>query len=323
MAFKGTLKEFNVPDILQMFSLQKKSGVLTFTSADGFITLILENGLIVGVDAFPKKLSMRVGNVLVKQDLISEEMLQRALSIQKRTNQKLGEILSGMGLIGESQIREALRNQAEQIVLSLFKWKKGEYNFKVMENLDPSLYSIDAMPTDGLIMEGVQMMDEWPLIRKEIPNNRMVFEPAPLDIQHHEIEIIKESEDEPAESEKIFLSESEANLLKYINGRHTVQDLVDLGGFTEYKVYKCLYRLINKSIIRHRELPVEPDEADESLLEERKSHTGRVMRVVLGALLLIILVFFASGLWTPYPSSGSQLSAGIFQQTPSSSQPAP
>jgi len=305
MAFKGTLKEFNVPDILQLFSLQKKTGILTFTSADGFITLILEHGMLVGVDAFPKKLGMRVGSVLVKQDLISEEMLQRALAIQKRTNQRIGEILSGMGLIGESQIREALKNQAIQIVLSLFKWKKGEYNFKVMENLDPNLYSINPMPTDGLIMEGVQMMDEWPLIRNEVPNNRMVFEPAPLDMAHSEIVIVKENEDEPAQSDKIFLNETEANLLKYINGRNTVQDLVDLGIFTEYRVYKSLYRLVQKSIIRHRELPAEPDEIDETILEERRRVTRRFLQVVLAALTLIVIGFFLTGLWTPLDSMDS------------------
>ncbi len=108
MAFKGTLKEFKVPDILQLISLQKKTGILTFTSTDAFVTLIFDQGLIVGVDSFPKKLEMRVGNVLVKQDFISEEMLQRALTIQKRTNQKVGEILVGMGLIGEDTISESL-----------------------------------------------------------------------------------------------------------------------------------------------------------------------------------------------------------------------
>ncbi len=107
MAFKGTLKEFKVPDILQLISLQKKTGILTFTSSDRFVTLIFEDGLIVGVDAFPKKLEMRVGNVFVKQDFISEEMLQRALSIQKRTNQKIGEILLSMGLIGREAVHKA------------------------------------------------------------------------------------------------------------------------------------------------------------------------------------------------------------------------
>jgi len=61
-------------------------------SQEGFITLIFEDGYIIGI-TFPKKLEMRVGNVFVKQEIISEEMLQRALAIQKRTNQKVGEIL--------------------------------------------------------------------------------------------------------------------------------------------------------------------------------------------------------------------------------------
>ncbi|MEN8155115.1 MAG: DUF4388 domain-containing protein [Acidobacteriota bacterium] len=177
MAFKGTLRDFKVPDILQLISYQKKSGILTFTSNDGFITLIFEKGLIVGVDSFPKKLELRSGNVLVKQDLISEEMLERALSIQKRTNQKVGEILLSMGLIGENTIAEALQTQATEIILSLFKWKKGEYNFKVMDFIDKSLKTIDPLPTDNIIMEGVQMLDEWPLIVEQIPDENIIFEP--------------------------------------------------------------------------------------------------------------------------------------------------
>ena len=304
MAFKGTLKEFNVPDILQLFSMQKKTGILTFTSSDGFITLIFEDGMIVGVDAFPKKLSLRVGTVLVKQDLVSEEMLQRALSIQKRTNQRIGEILTGMGLVGEQQIREALKNQAIQIVLSLFKWKKGEYNFKVMGTLDSSLRGISPMATDGLIMEGVQMMDEWPLIRQVVPTNRLVFEPAPL--HNQDVVIVKENEDDLEISGKILINETEANLLKYVNGRNTVQDLVDLGTFTEYRVYKSLYRLVSKSIIRHRELPVEPDEIDESLMDFRKDLARRLNLGLTVGILLFILIFFLTAIQQPFPEPGGE-----------------
>ena len=178
MAFKGTLREFKVPDILQLISLQKKTGILTFNSQEGFITLIFEDGFIIGIDAFPKKLEMRVGNVFVKQEIISEEMLQRALSIQKRTNQKVGEILIGMGLIDEKIIPEVLKIQAIQIVLSLFNWKKGEYNFKVLDYVDKELRLLTPIAVDNLIMEGVQMLDEWPLIKKVIPDEDIVFEPV-------------------------------------------------------------------------------------------------------------------------------------------------
>jgi hypothetical protein len=290
MAFKGTLKDFKVPDILQLISLQKKTGILTFTSSEGFITLIFEKGLIVGVDSFPKKLEMRVGNVLVKQDYISDEMLQRALAIQKRTNQKIGEILLGMGLIGKDTIKESLKTQAVEIILSLFKWKKGEYNFKVMEYLEEGMQIIEPLPTDNLIMEGVQMLDEWPLIKQVVPDDAMIFEPIPVDSRS--IEIIEEHEDFPEKGKgnKIFLSETEANLLKYVNGKNTVRDLVELGVFTQYKVYKSLYSLVGKSIIKAKE-KIGAGEVGEGLItEESKLDAQRNVDILFKALVALFLI---------------------------------
>jgi len=293
MAFKGTLKEFKVPDILQLISLQKKTGILTFTSADGFVTLIFDTGMIVGVDAFPKKLETRVGHVLVKQDLISEDMLQRALVIQKRTNQKIGEILLSMGLINEDTVLEALKNQAIEVVLSLFKWKKGEYNFKIMEALDPTMRIIAPMPTDNLIMEGVQMLDEWPLIKELVPHDKIVFEPTP--VERRDIEIVEEYEDETGDDEKIYINETEANILKYINGKNTVKDLVELGVFTEYKVYKSLYNLVKKRIIQRKTEAVTDDAKNEILMEDMRASTeGKIQRAFHLFLLILLFMFFAT-----------------------------
>jgi len=299
MAFKGTLKEFKVPDILQLISLQRKTGILTFTTGDAFITLIFQNGMIVGVDSFPKKLEMRVGSVLVKQDYISDEMLQRALDIQKRTNQKIGEILVAMGLIEKETINESLRTQAVEIVLSLFKWKGGEYNFKVMDHLDEAMKIIDPIPTDNLIMEGVQMLDEWPQIKLLIPDDATILEPAPVDSAN--IEIVGEYEDVPEEEEedKIFLTETETNLLKYINGQNTVRYLVELGIFTEYKVYKGLYSLLRKTIIRVKTSEEAQETGDAVLLEETRFAARRKMNLLFALLITILLALFFIGFFHP------------------------
>jgi hypothetical protein len=297
MAFKGTLKDFKVPDILQLISLQKKTGILTFTSTDGFITLIFQNGFIVGVDSFPKKLEMRVGSVLVKQDYISEEMLQRALTIQKRTNQKIGEILLGMGLIGKDTIKDSLRTQAVEIVLSLFKWKKGEYNFKVMEYLDEGMRIIEPIATDNLIMEGVQMLDEWPLIKEVVPDDHMVFEPVPVDSKN--IEIVDEHEEFQDNGELIYLTETEANLLKYVNGKNSVRELVELGVFTQYKVYKNLYNLVRKSIIRARAKSEPGEPGQELLLEEMRANAGQKVNLLFLVVIVILLVMAAITFFSP------------------------
>jgi hypothetical protein len=316
MAFKGTLKEFKVPDILQLISLQKKTGILTFTSGDGFITLIFDQGLIVGVDSFPKKLETRVGNVLVKQDCISEEMLQRALTIQKRTNQKIGEILVGMGMIGEDTIRESLKTQAVEVILSLFRWKKGEYNLKVMDHLDRSMHMIEPIPTDNLIMEGVQMLDEWPLHKKLVPDENMVFEP--IQIETRDIEIIDEYDEEqhPIDDEKIYLNETEANFLKYINGQHSVRDLVEMGIFTEYKVYKSLFSLIKKNIIKVKH-KAEPDMLkEERLMADLIESSGKAVNRFSNALLILLVLIFVFTFLKPlmpFKQGKMLLNTGLYQ----------
>ena len=325
MAFKGTLREFKVPDILQLVSLQKKSGILTFNSQEGFITLIFEDGFIVGIDAFPKKLEMRVGNVFVKQEIISEEMLQRALAIQKRTNQKVGEILIGMGLIDEKTIPEVLKIQATQIVLSLFNWKKGEYNFKVMDYIDKELRLLTPIAVDNLIMEGVQMLDEWPLIKKVIPSEGIVFEPVFLG--NKKIALISEYDDEmqSKDSNTLYMTETEVNLLKHVNGKNTVQDIVELGLFTEYKIYKNLYNLFNKGLMKKKEKTeiqeIQEKKVFEDLEHDNACKLNRLSKAILALLVLVLLLTFFVPL-RPFHSKNMLLKAPLYRNYLPLSQPA-
>jgi hypothetical protein len=325
MAFKGTLREFKVPDILQLISLQKKTGILTFNSQEGFITLIFEDGFIIGIDAFPKKLEMRVGNVFVKQEIISEEMLQRALSIQKRTNQKVGEILIGMGMIDEKIIPEVLRIQATQIVLSLFNWKKGEYNFKVLDYVDKELRLLSPIAVDNLIMEGVQMLDEWPLIKKVIPSEDIIFEPVFLG--NKKISMISEYDDDlqSKDSNTLYLTETEVNLLKYINGKNTVKDIVELGLFTEYKIYKNLFNLANKGLMKKREKTeiqeIQEKKFSEDLEHENVRKLSRLNQLFLLLLTLLLLLTFFTPL-RPFNKKNLLLKTQLYRLNLSSPLPA-
>jgi hypothetical protein len=308
MAFKGTLREFKVPDILQLISLQKKTGILTFNSLEGFITLIFEDGCIVGIDAFPKKLEMRVGNVCVKQEIISEEMLQRAL----------GEILIGMGLIDEKIIPEMLRIQAIQIVLSLFNWKKGEYNFKILDYINKDLRLLNPIAVDTLIMEGVQMLDEWPLIKKVIPNEDIVFEPVFLGSK--KIELVSEYDDDRSSKDgnTIFLSEIELNLLKYINGKNKVKDLVEMGLFTEYKIYKKLFNLFNKGLMKKKEKTEIQEIQEKKFFADLNFSNDSKLKRLFNFFLLILAVSLLLTFFTPLrpiQKKNILLKTQFFQQT--------
>lgn len=317
MALKGTLKEFDVPDILQLISLQKKTGVLTFTRKDGFITLLFEKGLIAGVDAFPKKLGQRYGSVLVKQGKITGEQLEQALVVQKKTNQKLGEILKEMGAIDEAIITEALKTQATEIIFSLFKWKHAEYHFKVYESINSELKTLEPIPTDSIIMEGVQMLDEWPLIKEAIRSDMIVFEPVP--ITSSDIRLVDDFDEvKPQEEGKVDLTSSEAEVIKYVNGRRTVRDLVSIGLYTEYKVYKCLMNLSEKGIIKEKKISRENREKvidlqEYQISDRRFFHQPHNLLYLLAILFLLIFILSFSRPFKPFGDHSVFNRSGIFQ----------
>ena len=49
----------------------------------------------------------KVGDILVYQNIITNDELEKALNEQKQSNEKLGQILINQGVITESQLVEA------------------------------------------------------------------------------------------------------------------------------------------------------------------------------------------------------------------------
>ena len=54
---------------------------------------------------------MKLGDVLVNSNTITEEQLNRALELQKGTGKKLGEVLVDENMVNEESIAKALSNQ--------------------------------------------------------------------------------------------------------------------------------------------------------------------------------------------------------------------
>ncbi|MDO4555007.1 MAG: GspE/PulE family protein [Lachnospiraceae bacterium] len=67
----------------------------------------------------PRREKMRLGDMLVKQELISEEQLMSALKLQKGSGKKIGEVLIEQGFITEEVILRALQLQLGLEIVSL------------------------------------------------------------------------------------------------------------------------------------------------------------------------------------------------------------
>jgi hypothetical protein len=119
MALEGTLRDFSLADIFQLIGLQRKTGVLTLRGKDDTVTVTFLDGKVVGADSLNRRLENRLGTVLMKTGLLSQDQLNRALDIQKETLQRLGFILTHCRIISQSP--SATQSAAMmQIVYRLF-----------------------------------------------------------------------------------------------------------------------------------------------------------------------------------------------------------
>jgi uncharacterized protein DUF4388 len=260
MALEGTIKDFGLPDIFQLIGLQRKTGLLTLKHEQDQVTVFFENGMVVNADSSTKRLEDRLGNVLVKQNKLSKEGLEEALATQKQTLQRLGHVLLTQNYITQKDLKDAINVQVAQIVFKVFRWRDGEYHFAPSETVDYDRENFSPLSADYILMEGIRMVDEWPIIEKKIPSMDIVFKPA---VDPHSIEVGGGGEEEPlgtlggaepkrqaaSSSNKIRLTAEEERIFRKVDGTRTVQGIIDSVGMSEFDACRILFDLLNRNLI--------------------------------------------------------------------------
>ena len=286
MALAGTLKDFSLADIFQLISLQKKTGYLTLRSATDVVTVTFLEGSVVGAESLHKRLEDRLGHVLVKSGRISKEELAKALEVQKQTLQRLGYILTHEGFIDTESLKAALGIQMQQTIYRLFRWKDGDYSFEPHDTVDYDREYISPMSAESILMEGIRMLDEWPLIEKKIPSFDKIFVKIPLPVPP-----VLETRAEVPSMDDVFgegtgagkpvpddhvvrLSQEEMAVYQHVNGVFTVQEIIDRSGLNEFEACKALFELFNRQLIGSV-LPIEPETPPEEKRRHVRNRYGR------------------------------------------------
>ena len=259
MALEGTIKDFGLPDIFQLIGLQRKTGLLTLKHDTDQVTVTFENGMVVNADSSSKRLEDRLGNVLVKQGKLTKDRLEEALSTQRQTLQRLGHVLTTQSYITQKDLQAALNVQVSQIVFKVFRWRDGEYHFEPSDSVDYDRENFAPLSADFILMEGIRMVDEWPIIEKKIPSMDIVFKPA---VDPNSIEVGGGAEEEAlggvmpeakrvaaSSQNKIRLTPEEERIFRKVDGTRTVQTIIDGVGMSEFDTCRMLFDLLNRNLI--------------------------------------------------------------------------
>jgi tetratricopeptide (TPR) repeat protein len=253
MAIKGSLKEASLPDVLQLLAMGKKSGCLSVTHRQSFGYIYFDKGRICYASIVNRR--DRLGDILVKNGLITQAQLDESVGVQNtQRDKRLGEILVERAFIAREELHRYIRLQIEEAVYYPFTWNQGTFNFEADVVPDEQDFLVSINP-ESLLLEGARRVDEWSLIEKKIPSFDLVFE-----IDRNRL----------AENTAEFTTEQET-LVRLIDGKRDVAGLIDESGLGEFDAGKALYGLVTAGFLHRvgRTKPAETVSSDARVTEHR------------------------------------------------------
>lgn len=260
MALKGTLRDFGIAEILQLIGQQAKSGMLYLHSHEDEVQITLADGMVVGAESSRRQARQRLGNMLVRAHIISNEELDRALDVQRRSLRRLGDVLVELGFISLPDLKQMSALQTTETVYRLFGWKSGGYLFEA-QPVEWDEQTVTPLRAEPLLMEGFRQVDEWPLIRKKISSRDISFEPLRSSSDQSPKKPVKgpRSEDSFGDLDGFSdgdkkktgeLGDTEERVLALVAPGRTVEQIVDLSRLGEFEATRALYNLVNKGYLR-------------------------------------------------------------------------
>ncbi len=305
MALKGTLGDFSLTDILQLIGLQRKTGALILRHREEEISVMFDSGRIVAADSNRRPVEDRVGSLLMRTGKLTEARLDEALKIQKKTLQRLGHVLSHQGWVENEAIRRQLTLQITETLYELFRWKDGEYDFQPRASVEWDQEFITPINCEHLIMEGAQMVDEWPMIEQVISSRTAVLRPtgaaagvlasAASDTSDVQGSVYEDDIDfgfiaDPLASESDDgapkLTQREVHVLRWVDGSRTAIEIADLTELGAFEGFKTLSRLVEARLI---EVVVADDAEGRSTFSRifLSAAPARVLAAFLGLLVIL------------------------------------
>ena len=235
MALRGNLRDFSLPDVFQLVTFSRKTGVLRIKREDGAEGSVwFRDGEV--FFASSNWHSEPLGERLVKAQRITPQALVRGLElrgVEPPEGRRLGRILIDEGYITEKVLESFVSDQIQDTIFDLMRWEEGEFDFEAMPEVVEEDIGL-TVSIENIVMEGSRRLEEWGRIRKKIPSVDVVFKMATA----------------PGEGTfEISLKPMEWQLLLMVDGTRSVAELAKETGRTDFEVARILYGLFSAGLL--------------------------------------------------------------------------
>jgi hypothetical protein len=183
----------------------------------------------------------RLGEVMFRTGALSRADLESVLA-DPSGNRRFGERCVERGLIDSKKLFEQLQRQAEQIFFSALLVGDGHYLFLLPDEKTSEPYPATVhVPIQGLLMEGVQRIDEMALFRDKVPDSSVRPRPVP-------------------EAKERKIDDTARKVFGLCDGERTLDQIARETGLGEFLTTKGVYHLLQAGMVTLKSGPkVDPE----------------------------------------------------------------
>ncbi len=185
ISFAGNLEHLPIVDVMQLLHQTRKSGILRVKGRKGESQLVFKGGYVVSANHLNNRI--RIGKILVDLNIITPEILDKALQVQGRAGagrKPLIVTLVDQGLVNEKDAYRALEHLIEMAVVEILTWKRGSFTLEVLPTsvndfrfYPGKLTSEINVDTQSALMDALRIFDEkrrdGELADEELPEDEL------------------------------------------------------------------------------------------------------------------------------------------------------
>lgn len=281
---QGRLADFNLQEILQLISLQQKTGLLT-VDASYPMFLAFESGMLVAYRDRRRSGPDPLVGYLKRYGFFSTETWEHIDFVSHHAKLDISEILVNEGLLSAEELEVVQNEAAQEDIFHGMQLEDGRYHFVPGRDGLAGLKGRVRVKVDGLLMEAVRRIDEIDQLRERLPSAQ-----TRLRRTDHEVDTMRQSD-------------GARRVLALLGKGSTVGRIVAQARMSEFDTLQIIDELRADNLLvvqapeqtREEDIPAE----EESLDQEHGIQTAPLVITSTLALLLVAIVILLQP-WDTY-----------------------
>jgi hypothetical protein len=216
------LAQTPLPEVLAILARDRKTGVLTIQGKSAVTKIHIQDDRIIFADSTDP--TARLGDFLLRRGKITRAQHEESVRLMKAGGNRQGTVLVGMGVLTPKTLFEAVQEQIQAILYSAFLEEDGVARFESGNAKGDEILKL-SIPIARAVLEGVKRIPDAKKLAARLGARTAVYSAS----------------GKPGDAEAAGLSAEEMALLKRVNGRTSLFDLITREPGTQIGNARLLY----------------------------------------------------------------------------------